>query len=223
MRVVNGTRAVIDKLSWKSFTLVEKIQISHNTAMYVRDMQWRLLFRYRFALPSRKSKLGLPIGQVYMCVNMLIFPAYFRDGCYRWQGGDAQLYSHQLHQYHGSFWSFNQGNASELQCLPLFSSLCIRRPPIFVNVTVISKWNALQMVCRLKCERHGQHPWTERKFCIHCKHVHAYRNDCRRNGDYSDASGGLAETIYIVRFPHIRSDSIPLFKDHSCNSWKPPG
>ncbi|KAL1929960.1 hypothetical protein VTP01DRAFT_1114 [Rhizomucor pusillus] len=43
--------AVLDPKVYKKFKLIEKIEISHNTALY------------RFALPSKDAILGLPIGQ----------------------------------------------------------------------------------------------------------------------------------------------------------------
>ncbi|GFZ51306.1 Microsomal cytochrome b reductase [Saitozyma sp. JCM 24511] len=44
-------RKVIDPVEWRSFKLVQKDHLSHNTA------------RYRFALPRPTDSLGLPVGQ----------------------------------------------------------------------------------------------------------------------------------------------------------------
>lgn len=44
-------RKVLDPVEWRSFTLTEKIALSHNTALY------------RFALPHPNDSLGLPVGQ----------------------------------------------------------------------------------------------------------------------------------------------------------------
>ncbi|RSH87100.1 NADH-cytochrome b5 reductase [Saitozyma podzolica] len=44
-------RKVIDPVEWRSFKLVQKDHLSHNTA------------RYRFALPRATDSLGLPVGQ----------------------------------------------------------------------------------------------------------------------------------------------------------------
>ncbi|KAI8074409.1 hypothetical protein BC940DRAFT_288167 [Gongronella butleri] len=48
---LNKKKPVLDPKEYKKFKLVEKIVISHNTAIY------------RFALPSKDVVLGLPIGQ----------------------------------------------------------------------------------------------------------------------------------------------------------------
>ncbi|KAI9320852.1 hypothetical protein BX666DRAFT_2017853 [Dichotomocladium elegans] len=48
---VNRKQAVLDPKLYKNFKLVEKIVITHNTAIY------------RFALPHKDDILGLPIGQ----------------------------------------------------------------------------------------------------------------------------------------------------------------
>ena len=44
-------RKVLDPIEWRSFKLVTKDALSHNTALY------------RFALPRATDCLGLPIGQ----------------------------------------------------------------------------------------------------------------------------------------------------------------
>ena len=44
-------RQVLDPVEWRSFTLVEKEALSHNTAIY------------RFGLPHPNDSLGLPVGQ----------------------------------------------------------------------------------------------------------------------------------------------------------------
>ncbi|OXG11764.1 NADH-cytochrome b5 reductase 1 [Cryptococcus neoformans Tu401-1] len=44
-------RKVLDPVEWRSFKLVDKDHLSHNTALY------------RFALPRASDSLGLPIGQ----------------------------------------------------------------------------------------------------------------------------------------------------------------
>ncbi|WVQ79480.1 NADH-cytochrome b5 reductase 1 [Cryptococcus sp. DSM 104549] len=50
-RPSNKNRKVLDPIEWRSFKLVEKDHLSHNTAVY------------RFALPRPTDCLGLPIGQ----------------------------------------------------------------------------------------------------------------------------------------------------------------
>lgn len=66
---------VLDTKEYREFPLVEKIVISHNTALYVNRRRfsiaeeylfYSLLFpsaRYRFALPRADDVIGLPIGQ----------------------------------------------------------------------------------------------------------------------------------------------------------------
>ncbi|KAF7725540.1 NADH-cytochrome b5 reductase [Apophysomyces ossiformis] len=48
---INKKKPVLDAKNYKNFQLIEKIVISHNTALY------------RFGLPRKDSVLGLPIGQ----------------------------------------------------------------------------------------------------------------------------------------------------------------
>ncbi|KAG1058945.1 hypothetical protein G6F42_028476 [Rhizopus arrhizus] len=48
---LNKQSEVLDAKVFKNFKLAEKIVISHNTAIY------------RFALPRKDARLGLPIGQ----------------------------------------------------------------------------------------------------------------------------------------------------------------
>jgi cytochrome-b5 reductase len=48
---LGGSKPVLDKSEFRPFKLVEKEQLSHNTA------------KYRFALPSETDELNLPIGQ----------------------------------------------------------------------------------------------------------------------------------------------------------------
>jgi cytochrome-b5 reductase len=60
--------AVLDPGNWKEFELVQKVPISHNTAVYVSACAYcrelRLITtRYRFGLPDPQDVLGLPIGQ----------------------------------------------------------------------------------------------------------------------------------------------------------------
>lgn len=68
---VEKDRKVLDPVEWRSFKLVDKDHLSHNTALYVYvacDFDLLALIfsnvtRYRFALPRASDSLGLPIGQ----------------------------------------------------------------------------------------------------------------------------------------------------------------
>ena len=67
--------SVLDPINWRSFTLVSKDHLSHNTALYVTRLPGYSIslgsscrsplpgLRYRFALPGPNDSLGLPIGQ----------------------------------------------------------------------------------------------------------------------------------------------------------------
>lgn len=48
----SGVMKILDGEEWKEFELIEKLEITHNTAIY------------RFKLPTPESTLSLPIGQV---------------------------------------------------------------------------------------------------------------------------------------------------------------
>lgn len=48
----SGEMEILDGEEWKEFELIEKLEITHNTAIY------------RFKLPTPESTLPLPIGQV---------------------------------------------------------------------------------------------------------------------------------------------------------------
>jgi cytochrome-b5 reductase len=58
---------LLDKVEWRSFPLVEKRAISHNTALY------------RFGLPSAQDSLDLPIGQHVSAMAVLEGKEVFRS------------------------------------------------------------------------------------------------------------------------------------------------
>ena len=63
------SKPVLDPRVWKSFSLVQKIVVSPNTAMSVplalslHSTLTHLVCSYRFSLPRSNDILGLPIGQ----------------------------------------------------------------------------------------------------------------------------------------------------------------
>lgn len=123
----------LDPENFKEFKLVEKRQLSHNVA------------KFKFALPTPTSVLGLPIGQHISC-RFGLFVNHFwkwvrkaqpllwisfsltvstsqlfqRTGCF-WRGSDQALYSNYSGLWCWIFWACYKGKFS------------IRRPPFFFS------------------------------------------------------------------------------------------